>query len=160
MIALRKARLDDADAVTRVVCETWRKSYAAFLPAEIIEKGTDFERKLCIEKELLTDEDTYVAVAEIDKSIIGMGVVDSSGYIRQLYVLPDFQSGGVGSLLYTELEKAALKFGCEELTLDTLESSEQSNGFYKKHGFCSIEKNPTDFLGGIICAKYRKGLSK
>ena len=159
MITIRRASIDDADTVTDIVCTTWLDSYKDMLSEDVIRKGSDYERKLAIEKEILSDNSCAVFLALDGTQPSGMATVDSSGYIRQLYVRKHCQGMGVGTMLLDALTAAAKDFGCTRLTLDTLESSRQSNGFYRKNGFAAVSKEQPDFLCGAVSIKYEKDLT-
>ena len=58
-----------------------------------------------------------------------------TGWIEQLYILPDFQGHGIGSAL---LRQAQITF--PHLQLWTFQRNIQAQQFYEKHGFIVIGK--------------------
>lgn len=46
----------------------------------------------------------YTLVAEIEKTIVGFGDIDGSGYLDRLYVHKDFQRKGIAAALCAQLE--------------------------------------------------------
>lgn len=52
-----------------------------------------------------------------------------------LYLHPDYRNRGYGSLLYKEIEKAAIEQGIVNLVSIVTEQNTASQSFHKKHGF-------------------------
>ncbi len=48
----------------------------------------------------------FCLVAETDKTVIGFGDIDKTGYLDRLYVHKDYQRQGVATVLCDELEQA------------------------------------------------------
>jgi GNAT superfamily N-acetyltransferase len=72
--------------------------------------------------------------AEIGNRLVGV-IAYCDGWIEQLYVLPDFQNIGIGSLL----------LGCareemDEIRLWTFQRNSGARAFYERHGFSVEEK--------------------
>ncbi|WP_162652256.1 GNAT family N-acetyltransferase [Lentilitoribacter sp. Alg239-R112] len=77
-----------------------------------------------------------ISVIEVDGEVLGWGAVDpNKNNITDIWVLPDFQCQGLGSLLLTELEKQISERGFETIELETHAKNINAISFFKKHGF-------------------------
>lgn len=62
--------------------------------------------------------------------------------IHDVAVHPDYRNRGVGSALFAEAEKIALKRGCCKLTLEVLSGNERAKRLYERIGFKPYALNP------------------
>jgi len=93
----------------------------------------------------LADASNFVAVAELDAVIRGVGMVHASGELRLCYVEPGFQLRGVGRALLVALEQRAQQWGLAELRL---QSSVGACEFYERHGYMS--SGPPEQAFGVV----------
>lgn len=92
-------------------------------------------------------------VAELEKKIIGFGCYCQSywsykpeKYEIEIYVHPDFQHQGIGTLFYNYLINALSKYTPEILSSDTREDKIDSVRFLTKRGFKQVMREPTSYL--------------
>lgn len=57
-----------------------------------------------------------------------------TGWIDQLYVLPEYQGQGIGKALLQQAQREA-----DELQLWTFQKNQAARRFYEKHGFLAVE---------------------
>jgi len=62
--------------------------------------------------------------------------------IHDVAVLPRFRGLGVGTALFREAEKVALKRGCCKLTLEVLSGNTEAQRLYERLGFSPYELDP------------------
>lgn len=104
---LRQAGISDAASVADVYIETWREAYPGMLPDRVL-VGMSRERQRNAWRHSIGDPGQSVLLAEdAGRNLIGFGscgatrhsALPFSGEIYTLYVAPDHQRRGVGSLL-------------------------------------------------------------
>lgn len=77
-----------------------------------------------------------IIVVEAGHEVLGWGANDpNENKITDLWVLPDFQRQGLGSLLLEELEKQVSSRGFETIELETHARNANAISFFKQHDF-------------------------
>ena len=74
----------------------------------------------------------FIAATDCKGGIIGFSAVSREGYLHSLFVHKDWQSKGIGTLLLSEIEKAAIAYGARQITSDV---SITARPFFEKHGY-------------------------
>ena len=107
-----------------------------------------------IEQETLEDAWIYY-VAENETGIIGFGIlVPDTGDLRAAYVRPNPEKG-VGRAILEKLLKEAREFPVKQISLN---ASFNAEAFYKKFGFCTVEKGTHTFNSGAQMACFKMKL--
>ncbi len=107
---------------------TWHATFPDLRHAEPIEEWRSrFETVIAVEER--------VYVAEIDGRLAGfLAVADrggGQGYLHEIFVAPEFQRRGLGSILMAKAKELAPA----GLRLRTLQRNTQASAFYARHGF-------------------------
>lgn len=78
-----------------------------------------------------------IVVAEENNRVIGFGGIDTTAreQLRWIYLLPEFQRGGVGSKILHELESVAWSRGLPSIRLHSTPGAVQ---FYSKRGYTRV----------------------
>jgi GNAT superfamily N-acetyltransferase len=78
-----------------------------------------------------------VVIAENDGRAIGFGGLDLTApeQLRWLYLLPEYQRGGIGSKILQELESLAWRSGLQSIRLHSTPNAVE---FYSKHGYSRV----------------------
>jgi len=128
---VRPYRAGDLDATVDLWYDTW---HATFPDLRHHEPKEEWRRRF--ETEIAVEERVYVA--EIDGQFAGFLAVKErgggEGYLHEIFVAPDFQRRGIGSVLMAlakELAPAGLR-------LHTLQRNGQACAFYERHGFAPV----------------------
>jgi GNAT superfamily N-acetyltransferase len=121
-IELRRARRDDAGAISDVYLASFRATYD-FPGAHTDQEVRDWHRDV-----VLPTQEVWVAVA--GRLLVALMAL-SSEMLDQLYVAPGWTGRGVGSALLT-LAKARRPAG---LDLYTFQVNAGARRFYERHGF-------------------------
>jgi len=151
--SLRYARADDAAAVADYHVRCWRTSYRGLIDDALIDAMTVEEttrRWTSLFSMDRSGSTTRNVVAVIDDQPIGHLTVAPSqdagvrnggpseqhtGEVLVLYVDPDHQSTGVGSLLLTTAMRMLRNGGFRRGVLWTVAGNEPAIGFYQRHGW-------------------------
>jgi GNAT superfamily N-acetyltransferase len=94
------------------------------------------------------------AVAIEEGKIVGFAMLNDSGHVLLLYVLPEAAHRGIGSALLAWMEEQASGLGLSKLEL---ESTVTALAFYERHGFSHSGK-PIRGLGITYCQPMEKKL--
>ena len=125
---IRRATLDDAEAIARIHLISWRQSIAVILTSEQVGlKNLDqdhqhklWERRLDVEE----NQSRYTVVAENEAGeVIGYAtgrdnhtaIRDYDAELHQIYILPDSQGHGIGKQLVQALTRELYKAGYQSL---------------------------------------------
>ena len=123
----RAARDDDADLITRVFL-TARREAMPYLPIVYDEDQT----RWWIREIVIKSGGTIVA---IEKDLIVGFAVQNDGWLEHLYVLPEKQSRGIGSMLLSKIKQLDL----ETIKLRVFQDNVRARSFYEHLGFALIE---------------------
>ena len=136
-----------------------RRSITELCGADHLEDAATLERWLSNKTAAnflrwLADPEAALYVAELENTIVGVGLIHQSGEIRLCYVSPDSQRVGAGRALLAALEGQAIHWGLESVRLD---SSRTALAFYARHGYVPAG-DPTPGFGVTICHPHSKRL--
>lgn len=154
-ITIRKAALEDAEAIAKVHVASWQTTYKG-----IMDEG--FLKRLSVEKrkELwmnnIPRERSIVLVAELDGEIIGFA--DGSpvkegeypgydGDITSIYFYEEHQGKGYGKMLLNELFDGFRQQGFTSAIVKVLEHNAACR-FYEALGAKRIDENMIEVAGG------------
>ncbi|TCT37327.1 GNAT family N-acetyltransferase [Martelella mediterranea] len=105
-----------------------------FLPDSLLQ-----EQRLQISSKYLPETETWVAVGPAGP--VGfIGLIDL--FIGGLFIAPEWQSRGIGSLLLSHAFDLKGK-----LALEVYVANQRAVDFYRKHGFCGVRRRETDDNG-------------
>ncbi len=140
--AVRRAQITDVDFIAEIIVAAWQNGYAGIVNADYpTTLSRDKYSKIftgIIEKHLQT-----VYVFEKSRSVSGFisGKIEEGKYDCQivgLYVSPEEQGNGIGSLLLKRMTKHFKINNCRKMIIWTLLGA-KNNSFYRKHGGAEIE---------------------
>lgn len=143
MVSIREARPEDAQSVRDVHAASIRALGRFHYDEQQIDSWSDLDDV----EYPITEEDTYVVVAEEDGIIVGFGEMDlDGGQLRAIYVSPAESRRGVGTALLRELEAVAQANGLDELHLS---ASLNAVPFYEHHGYRPGEDTTHESSGRV-----------
>ncbi len=164
MIAIRRARPSDAEAIAAVHVATWRSAYPGILPDTYL-AGLSLDRQTLLWRRTLTapppGHATFVAVASGSDSpelqapaVVGFasggrvrdGTRRNAGEIETLYVADDWRDRGVGRRLMRALAAHLNVIGCRSVVLWVLKEN-PSRWFYCRLGGRAVAEQ-TITVGG------------
>ena len=138
---IRRAGITDAPDVAEIYVETWREAYPGMLPDRVL-LGMSREHQRRAWRHSICDPAQSVLLAEEEGgSIVGFGScgttrhpsVPFTGEIYTLYVSPDHQRRGVGSLLLAALLRELARHGHKTALVWAL-ADNPSRFFYEAMG--------------------------
>lgn len=72
----------------------------------------------------------------------GMWIIMDEAHVTNIAVRSDVRGQGLGNLLLGELQRTAVQYGAERMTLEVRASNERAQRLYRKHGFQSSGIRP------------------
>jgi ribosomal protein S18 acetylase RimI-like enzyme len=155
-LVIRFATQSDLSQIAHIARITWNATYSGTIDAE---NRQEFLARAYNAEHLVGAIDTpghWFYVAELANEIIGFGhflrryhPTQSRAELVRLYVLPDYQSLGVGTLILKTGFAALAEAGIEECFVSVQASNALARRFYERHGFVYHRKHG-QFLGTQI----------
>lgn len=134
---VRSATKEDLDAVRDLLVKTWHASYDDVYGVEKVNAITGRYHSLDALKKQLAKPYSEFIIADDGADIMGMAYATQKDHklsiLNQLYVHPEHQKRGVGSLLLAEVESAFP--GVYALQLEVIEANQKTLQFYESRGF-------------------------
>lgn len=143
--ALRRARLDESDAVA----ELWLRSRSASVPANPPTIHTEEDVRAFFSTVVLPSQEVWV-MDRARAGIVALLVLDD-GWVEHLHVDPEWTGHGLGSRL-VDLAKERHPGG---LDLWTFQSNVGARRFYERHGFVNVAMTDGDNEEGVPDVHYR-----
>lgn len=144
---IRTASERDLQEIRTLLINAWHDTYDSIYSADKVSEINEEWHSLNALKPKLTQPDSEFILADAGEGISGMAfastrdgkVVD----LHQLYVLPQSQGQGVGTLLLEELESCFAE--ARRIRLEVEETNAKALAFYEKAGFHEVGR--TDDCG-------------
>lgn len=150
MITIHRANKEEVKEIKELLSHTWKDTYGKYLSPEAIEKITSVWHDPQRLKEQMDNPNVYFVVAkDEDGLIVGLITVDvkdnSSLFMSRLYIHPNHQRKGIGSLLLEALRSEYPN--AKTLELEVEEVNDKGINFYKKHEFEQLESKTLMEMG-------------
>lgn len=134
---VRRALISDADPIAGIIVSAWKTAYVGIVDSDYL-ATVSRDKYTGIFTGIIGDSLQTVFVFERDKSVLGFvsGKTQEGKYDSQvigLYVQPEDQGNGIGSILLDEIRKHFKSNNCKTTIIWTLLGAE-NNSFYRKHG--------------------------
>jgi GNAT superfamily N-acetyltransferase len=142
-MALRRATPEDSDSLWEL-----RTNAIRAIPAEVYEQSLTeiWANKTQFAEFKNVIRDNYYVVYEEDGQILGGGFLDLSGKtIEAMFVMPSWQSKGVGKAILNVLLEEAARLKMDEVRLS---STLNAVSFYKSCGFNVLQPSKYNFDDG------------
>lgn len=160
MIEIREIRESDAEEFLELSKQTDEETQ--FMLVEPDERHTTVEEEREHIKSILSKKNQVILVAENDGQLVGRIAAIGGNFRRNKHsvhivigILQSFTGQGIGTRLFTELERWAREHGIHRLELTVMVHNERAIGLYKKIGF-EIEgtKQHALFVNGTYVDEY------
>ncbi|MCF4099873.1 GNAT family N-acetyltransferase [Maritalea mediterranea] len=143
--SIRDARLEDAQALSTMMRQSWRESYRGLMPADKLDEICQMWLAPRNFKERIADKNAANILALIDGKIVGhcyaLPRENRSVLIGYLYVLESAQNAGIGTTMLNAVIEVFP--GTVHLELAVLEKNRAAIDFYKHIGFFEAGPEPT-----------------
>lgn len=87
-------------------------------------------------KELLA-KNNYIGALDGQGGIVGFSSMNAEGYLHSMFVHKDWQGKGVATLLLSEVEKIARRYGVHKISVKV---SVTARPFFEKHGYKVVKE--------------------
>lgn len=164
MTRIRAMTEQDVPSVSRLLGESWRRTYSPIIGAETTTRLSDDKHtpeRLAAE---LADDNKMSFVAQRpDGSIAGyaMAQMDETGDVMldRLHIdKSEFGTGLAADMLHAVLAAHA---GIPSIALEVIEGNDRAMAFYRKHGFEVVERRPAAHgVGGHASLIMRRPLPR
>jgi len=140
-----QASNQDVFTIQNIVHTTINKIYPKYYPTDVVQFFLDYHSSDNIKKAINED---FILLIEKDGQFIGTGSI-LKNEIKRMFVLPEFQNKGCGSLLLNKLEQKAAEDGYASVELD---SSLPAYSLYEKKGYTPIKNERIVTQSGqVLC---------
>lgn len=143
-----QAGREDVPAIHKLIHQTISTIYSKYYPTDVVRFFLDYHSKDHIAKAL--DQELVLLIKE-EGQLIGTGSL-SGNEIKRMFVLPQFQNKGYGSLLLNKLEQKAAENGYTSVELD---SSLPAYGLYENKGYLPIKNERVVTQSGQVLFYHR-----
>lgn len=147
-VLLRAATGDDLQGVIEVGQQTWPATYGPIAGKDYVAMG--LAKWWTADATIPAIRAGRVTVAEYDGEVVGMtsvGPLDGHLALWKLYVLPEFQSSGIGGMLMRAAIAKAKADEYDEIVLSYLDGNDNARSFYEHYGFTETGRESTG--GGV-----------
>jgi len=127
-----KADFKDVEVIHSIVHSTIKEVYPKYYPEGVVDFFLTHHSLENIKKAVNIE---FILLIECDGEIVGTGAIYEN-QIKRMFVLPEFQGKGYGSMLLDRLEQQAANKGYANVVLD---SSLPAYSLYEKRGYVPIE---------------------
>ena len=138
------AKTEDLQTVYEIVQHTIKTIYPKYYPAEVVDFFCEHHNKDAIARDI---ENGHVSVLKIEEKIIATGCFVEN-HITRVYVLPEYQKNGYGTLVMKNIE-AQISDKYDKVYLD---ASLPAAALYEKMGFTTIKHEKYPVENGVILA--------
>ncbi|MGL4806178.1 MAG: GNAT family N-acetyltransferase [Bacteroidales bacterium] len=147
MVDTRLAHFNDIEQIRLIYKDTIQQSNKYDYTAEQLEAW--IKRGDNLEEWENRIQDQYFVVAFENDKVIGFASLRTDGYLSNVFVLPEYQSKGIGRLLYEKIEKHAKRMDMFQIISAV---SVTAKPFFEKLGFDLVKKQTVNI--GIEVTNY------
>ncbi len=154
----RRASIDDAEAVARVHCESWRTTYFGLIPDHVIEAWSDLEKRTQGWREIIATRPETLWLADQNGEVVGFadgGVArePNDGFAGQLfgiYLLKFAQRQGIGRALVRQVFDDLQAKGHSSARVEVLAANSPAIGFYQGLGASYVRDVAFEMMGETL----------
>jgi len=153
---IRKATLQDAEAIARVHVDSWKTTYKGIIPDDFL-NNLSYTQRSDLWTQAIPQQDHYIMVAETSEGqIVGFAdgwkketnTVAHSGDLTSIYILEAYQGNGIGKQLLQSLFKIFKQLGWQKIFVEVLEDNKTCD-WYKYYG-ATLFKTVVIQIDGVL----------
>lgn len=145
---IRKAELQDTEAIKELLKTTWLSTYKDFIPENIINNITSAWHSSENIKAQIQMEKVIFKVAELDNQVVGLITLKAQGndnyFLNRLYINSKFHGKGIGQALLNDFISTNK---VNKITLEVLKENGNAIKFYEKFGFIITREVTSEIEG-------------
>ena len=133
---LDSAEVSSANGLAHIMIAAWRSGFRDILPAEIIEKYTQFGPCADMFRQILASGEGWMYLARLDSKCVGLLYWLPEGEtarIEALLTVPEVWGKGVAKALLEQALADASSY--KQITVWPFAQNHRARRFYEKHGF-------------------------
>lgn len=143
MKLIRKATIQDAEAIARIHVFSWQHAYRGLIPDNFL-NGLSVPGRTEFWRSNLAAEPDGTLIVETGFEVVGFAgfgpardkpAAPACAELYAIYIAPDHWGGGCGNLLWAEVERVLIAAGFSRVTLWVLSENRRGRRFYERHGF-------------------------
>jgi diamine N-acetyltransferase len=144
---VRRWTLDDLSLIQDVLWKTWLDSYSPFIPEEDLRAYFAEHYDLDSLRTLFHNPMADGFVAEEDGKVVGFmrtarDPEENRYYVSSLYVLPQYQTKGLGKSLMKRAAQEAKAFHLDRLWIGVMVQNHHTVDWYKSMGYQVVRTEP------------------
>lgn len=133
--------------VRSITWQSWMHAYARFIPERDLQAYFDEHYSAEALERIFDDACVCGFVAEVAGNAVGyakgcFNKTENRFYINSIYVLPDHQGGGIGTMLLNACIERARSYNVSEVWLGVMAKNVEALAWYKKIGFRFVREEP------------------
>lgn len=131
MTVTRHARQEEVPVLVDIGLQAWERAVSGVADARAMRHVAELAFLSFLRSKWFS-----VSVVEFDGVAVGWAArEDDDGHISDLWVRPEAQRSGLGSILLAELEARIAAEGFEAAVIKTHAQNSPAIGFFRKHGY-------------------------
>lgn len=154
VVRVRRAVVDDADAIERIRTDTWRDAYRGLMPDSLLD-GLGYNATRRRAQMSALPAHAFVLVAEDDGAVVGFCIGGRSrtpddpfsGEVYAIYVLPEHHGRGAGRALLEAAVKELQARGHPSMIIWVLRENAPSRRFYERMGGVHVRDEERELEG-------------
>lgn len=141
--SIRKATVQDAEAVARIYVCSWQHAYRGIIPDDFL-SGLTVSKRLEFWNSRLAVEPDKILVVEIGLEVVGFAdfgpsrddqAAPTTAELNAIYIAPGHWNSGCGNMLWDGVESILKAARFSQVTLWVLAGNQRGRRFYERHGF-------------------------
>ena len=160
---IREATPSDLDAIASLHARSWRSAYRGMLSDAYLDGDLAADRRALWQQRFSAPAaNQYIAVAEIDQTIVGLacafGDLDAhwGTLLENLHVAQEHKGAGIGAQLIRHIAQwCTLSHTSDLLHLWVLAPNIAAQGFYQRLGASAVEQSEWDAPDGNRVSELR-----
>lgn len=145
---VRPANPEDAAAIGKIYCESWKAAYRGIVPQDYLDSLTPDDRQI--------NPANYLVLESEESTVFGLANIGASrdkerpdwGELRAIYLLPEYWRKGAGTMLFQAAETKLRQMGFSRYFLWAFCENTRARRFYEKMGLHLSGKEQPFTLGG------------